>query len=75
MSENQEMFLVCLYNVIVAADAKGPVDTEEGENQSWDNLFFYDIINYILQQYFSKTCGFGPFCNVYISKYVFKDLC
>ena len=54
MSEKQEMFLclVCLDNVRVAAEAKSPVDTEEGENQSWDNLFFYDIINYILRQYF-----------------------
>ena len=73
MSEKQEMFLVCLDNVRVAADAKGPVYTEEGENQSWNNLFVYDIMNYILQQYFSKTSGLGPFCNVCISKYVFEE--
>ena len=67
------IILVCLDNVRVAAEAKSPVDTEEGQNQSWDNLFFYDITNSILQQYFSNTCYFGPFCYVCISKYVFEE--
>ena len=66
------MFLVCLDNVRVAAESKSPIDTEEGKNQGWDNLFFYDIINYILRQYFSNTCNFGPFCYVCISKYFFE---
>ena len=67
------VFLVCLYNVWVAAESKSPIDKEEGKNQSRDNLFFYDIMNYILRQYFSNTCNFGPFCYVCISKHGFEE--
>ena len=32
--------LICLDDIQVAEDPKGPVNTEIDENQGWDNLLF-----------------------------------